>query len=120
MKRLIALAVVIFASHAVATFGGEPVGSSTQAPPRSFFRPNGFDTGAFGTFVTGLGSGANVGKLHAWGEAWIPLIGSLGNMQVSGSKGREQLAIEVAEALWRRGSALSSLAADYRGKGARA
>jgi len=54
------------------------------------------------------------------GEAWIPLIGSPGNMQVSGSKGREQLAVEVAEALWRRGSALSSLAADYRGKGAQA
>ena len=67
MKRLIALAVVIFASQAVATFGGEPVGSSTQVtPPPSFFRPNEFDTGAFGTFVTGLGSGANGGK-HAWG-----------------------------------------------------
>ena len=66
MKRLIALAVAIFASQAVATFGGEPVGSSTQVtPPPSFFRPNEFDTGAFGTFVTGLGSGANAGK-HAW------------------------------------------------------
>jgi len=60
MKRLIALAVVIFASQAVATFGGGPVGSSTQVtPPPSFFRPNEFDAGAFGTFVTGLGSGAN-------------------------------------------------------------
>src|SRR5271165_3740828 len=68
MKRLIALAVAIFASQAVTTFGGEPVGSSTQVnPPPSFFRPNEFDTGAFGTFVTGLGSGANAGKLHAWG-----------------------------------------------------
>jgi len=95
-----------------------PVGSSTQVtPPPSFFRPNEFDTGAFGTFVTGLGSGANAGK-HAWGEAWIPLIGSPGNMQVSGSKGQHQLAVEVAEALWRRDSALSSLAADCRGKGA--
>jgi hypothetical protein len=46
-------------------------------------------------------------------EAWIPLIGSPGNMQVSGSKGPEQLAVEVAEALWRRGSDLSSLAADW-------
>jgi hypothetical protein len=52
------------------------------------------------------------------GEAWIPLIGSPGNMQVSGSKGQHQLAVEVAEALWRRDSALSSLAADCRGKGA--
>jgi len=32
------------------------------------------------------------------GQAWIPLIGSPGNMQVLGSKGREQLAVEVAEA----------------------
>ena len=46
------------------------------------------------------------------GQAWIPLIGSPGNMQVSGSKGREQLAVEVAEAVWRRDLALSSLAAD--------
>src|SRR6516225_7759243 len=44
-------------------------------------------------------------------EAWIPLIGSPGNMQVSGSKGRAQLAVELAGALWRRGSDLSSLAA---------
>ena len=99
MKRLIALAVAIFASQAVATFGGEPVGSSTQVtPPPSFFRPNEFDTGAFGTFVTGLGSGANAGK-HAWGEAWIPFIGPPGNMPVSGSKGPEQLAVEVAAGL---------------------
>ena len=41
------------------------------------------------------------------GEAWIPLIGSPGNMQVSGSKGPEQLAVEVAEALPAAG--LSSL-----------
>jgi hypothetical protein len=112
MKRLIALAVVIFALQAVATFGGEPVGSSTQVtPPPSFFRQNEFDTGAFGTFVTGLGSGTNAGK-HAWGEAWIPLIGSPGNMQVSGSKRPVQLAVEVG------GSALSSLAADCKSKGA--
>ena len=39
-------------------------------------------------------------------EAWIPLIGPPGNMPVSGSKGPEQLAAEVAEALSRRGSAL--------------
>ena len=32
------------------------------------------------------------------GEAWIPLIGSPGNMQVPGSKGREQLAVEVPSA----------------------
>jgi hypothetical protein len=52
------------------------------------------------------------------GEAWIPLIGPPGNTPVSGSKGPEQLAVEVAEALWRRGSVLSSLAAECRSKGA--
>ena len=33
------------------------------------------------------------------GEAWIPLIGPPGNMPVSGSKGPEQLAVEVAAGL---------------------
>jgi hypothetical protein len=33
---------------------------------------------------------------HAWGEVWIPPIGPPGNMPVSGSKGPEQLAVEVA------------------------
>ena len=32
-------------------------------------------------------------------EAWIPLIGPPGNMPVSGSKGPEQLAVEVAAGL---------------------
>ena len=107
MKRLIALAVVIFASQAVATFGGGPVGSSTQVtPPPSFFRPSEFDTGAFGTFVQALDP-AQMPASTLRGQAWIPLIGSPGNMQVSGSKGREQLAVEVAEALPAAG--LSSL-----------
>ena len=47
------------------------------------------------------------------GEAWIPLIGPPGNMPVSGSKGPEQLAVEVTA-----GSGLSSLAAECRSKGA--
>ena len=88
MKRLVALTVAL-ASQAVATFAGEPVVSSKQviAPPE-FFRPNEFDIGAFATYATGVGSN-NAGKIHAWGEAWISRIGSLGNMRVSGSKGRE-------------------------------
>jgi len=63
MKRLIALAVVIFASQAVATFAGEPVVSSKQViappppPPVSFFRGNEFDIGAFATYVTGTNGG---------------------------------------------------------------
>jgi hypothetical protein len=92
MKRLVALTVAL-ASQAVATFAGEPVVSSKQViapppPPPEFFRPNEFDIGAFATYATGVGSN-NAGKIHAWGEAWISRIGSLGNMRVSGSKGRE-------------------------------
>ena len=73
LKRLIALAVVIFASQAVAAFGGEPVVSSKQviAPPPlpqpEFFRANEFDIGAFGTYATGVGSGSHAALLHAWG-----------------------------------------------------
>jgi hypothetical protein len=55
MKKLIALAVVIFASPAIAIFAGEPISSSKQViapppppPPPEFFRGNEFDIGAFG------------------------------------------------------------------------
>jgi hypothetical protein len=44
-------------------------------------RPNEFNTGAFGTFVTGLESGANAGK-HAWGgglDSTYPKSGNGGN-----------------------------------------
>ena len=82
MKRLIALAVVIFASRAIAIFAGEPISSSKQVvappppPPPEFFRPNEFDIGAFATYATGVGSG-DAGKLHAWGGGmdfsyWFP------------------------------------------------
>jgi len=80
MKKLIALTVVAIASQAVAIFAGEPMVSSKQVvappppPPPEFFRPNEFDIGAFGTYATGVGS-SDAGKLHAWGEAWISLIG---------------------------------------------
>src|SRR5580692_12827283 len=80
MKRLIALAVVIFASQAVATFAGEPVVSSKQViapppPPPEVFRPNEFDIGAFGTYATGVGSSGH--HLHGWGGGmdftyWFP------------------------------------------------
>jgi len=56
MKKLIALAVVIFVSRAIVTFAGEPMVSSKEViapplppPPPAFFRPNEFDIGAFGT-----------------------------------------------------------------------
>ncbi len=46
-------------------------------PPPEFFRPNEFDIGAFGTYATGVDSGENAGKLHAWGGGvdftyWFP------------------------------------------------
>src|SRR5580692_1717645 len=83
MKRLIALTVLALASQAVATFAGERVVSSKEVvappppPPPEFFRPNEFDIGAFGTYATGVGSGNNAGKLHAWGGGmdftyWFP------------------------------------------------
>src|SRR5260370_22729713 len=58
MKKVVALAVVAFASQAVVSFAGEPEVSSKQAitpspPPESFFRGNEFDVGAFATYVTG-------------------------------------------------------------------
>ena len=82
MKRLLALTLVIFASRAVLTFAGEPVSSKqviapAPPPPPEFFRPNEFDIGAFATYATGVGSGENAGKLHAWGGGmdftyWFP------------------------------------------------
>ena len=78
MKRLTALAIVIFTSQAIAAFGGQPVTSSTSAvaPPSGFFRANEFETGAFGTFATGVGSSAN-SNTHGWGGGldvthWLP------------------------------------------------
>jgi len=58
MKRL-ALAIVAFWSQAVVSFGGPPpskeVITPAPPPPVSYFRPNEFDIGAFGTYVTGTG-----------------------------------------------------------------
>jgi hypothetical protein len=89
MKKLIALAVMAFATQAIATtFAGEPVVSSKQViappppPPVSFFRGNEFDIGAFATYVTGTNGGgsrttrtfddetltfSSSGSPHGWG-----------------------------------------------------
>jgi len=81
MKKIIVLTVVAIASQAVALFAGEPEAKQVIAPPPppppEFFRPNEFDIGAFGTYATGVGSGNNAGKLHAWGGGmdftyWFP------------------------------------------------
>jgi hypothetical protein len=58
MKRL-ALALVALGSQAVVSFAGPPpskeVITPTPPPPVSYFRPNEWDIGAFGTYVTGTG-----------------------------------------------------------------
>lgn len=75
MKKLIALAVVIFVSQPILTFAGEPISSSKEVispapppPPVEYFRGNEFDIGAFGTYATGLNSNNGI---HGWGEALI-------------------------------------------------
>src|SRR5258706_8950203 len=60
IKKLIALAAVALGSQAVVAFAGEPVVSSKQVitpapPPPEYFRPNEWDIGAFGTYVSGTG-----------------------------------------------------------------
>ena len=72
------LRVYAFLELGIAAFGGQPVTSSTSAvsPPAGFFRANEFETGAFGTFATGVGSSANSDS-HAWGGGldvthWLP------------------------------------------------
>jgi len=82
MRKLKALAVVIFVSRGIVTFAGEPMVSSKEVvapppipPPPEYFRPNEFDIGAFGTFAQGIGSGGH--HLHGWGGGmdftyWFP------------------------------------------------
>ena len=81
MKKLIALAVVIFVSQPILTFAGEPISSSKEVispapppPPVEYFRGNEFDIGAFGTYATGLNSNNGI---HGWGGGidltyWFP------------------------------------------------
>lgn len=74
MKKLIALAVVIFVSRAIVIFAGEPAVSSKEVvappppPPVSYFRPNEFDIGVFGTYVTGTGGGQTSTRTFADGD----------------------------------------------------
>lgn len=56
MKKSAALAVVALASQAVVSFAGPPPPKEVippPAPPASYFRPNEFDIGAFGSYFTG-------------------------------------------------------------------
>ena len=83
MKRIIAITIITLTSQAVVAFAGEPVVSSKQVlvpappPPPEFFRPNEFDIGMFGTYVTGVGSGRFAGSIDGWGGGmdftyWFP------------------------------------------------
>ena len=73
MKKLIALAVLTLASQAVPALAGpeEPskqvIAPPAPPPPESFFRPNEFDIGAFGSYAQGVGSSESGGRLHGWG-----------------------------------------------------
>jgi hypothetical protein len=55
--RKVALAVAVIASQAVVSFAGPPppkeVVPMPPPPPQSYFRPNEFDIGVFGTYFTG-------------------------------------------------------------------
>jgi hypothetical protein len=73
MKKLIALAVVAFASHVVSASAGEAVASSKEVvappppPPTSYFRSNEFSLGLFGSYgATFNHNTAAIGN-HSWG-----------------------------------------------------
>ena len=72
MKKSAALVVVTLALQEVVSFAGPPQSKEVVAPPPpppvSYFRPDEFDIGAFGTCGTNFGSQDNhrgIGD-HAW------------------------------------------------------
>ncbi len=74
MKKIIALAVVIFASQLVSTLAGEAVASSKEVvapppapPPMSYFRGNEFSLGVFGSYGVSFGDNHRAIGDHAWG-----------------------------------------------------
>jgi hypothetical protein len=73
MKKLIALAVVAIASHAVSASAGEAVASSKEIaappppPPTSYFRSNEFSLGLFGSYGAAFNDNTRAIGNHAWG-----------------------------------------------------
>jgi hypothetical protein len=73
MKKLIALAVVAIASHAVLASAGEAVASSKEvvapppAPPTSYFRSNEFSLGLFGSYGATFNNNTRAIGNHTWG-----------------------------------------------------
>ena len=93
MKKIIVLTVVAIASQAVAIFAGEPVVSRSKLLLHlhhrrlsSSDRTNSIleRSGPMPKALAGAVTTCTVGE-----EAWTSLIGFHGNMQVSGSKGRD-------------------------------
>ena len=72
MKKSAALAVVTLALQAGVSFAGPPPSKEVVAPPPpppvSYFRPNEFDIGIFGTYVTGTGGGVTRSTTFADGS----------------------------------------------------
>ena len=73
MKKIIALAVVIFASQVLSTLAGEAVTSSKEVvtppapPPESYFRSNEFSLGLFGSYGWTYNNNRRGIGDHAWG-----------------------------------------------------
>ena len=73
MKKLIALAVVVIASHVVTASAGEAVASSKEvaAPPpplpTSYFRSNEFSLGLFGSYGASFDNNTRAIGTHTWG-----------------------------------------------------
>jgi hypothetical protein len=81
MKNIIALAVIGIASQTIVAFAGPEEKAPVMPPPTpppcpSFFRPNEFDIGAFGTWAPWTGISGQ-GSPRGWGggldlEYWFP------------------------------------------------
>ncbi|HEX4200664.1 MAG TPA: hypothetical protein VHY59_04035, partial [Chthoniobacterales bacterium] len=73
MKRVLALTIVVIASHALSASAGEPVSSSKEVvapaapPPESYFRANEFSIGLFAAYDWTRNNNVRAIGDHAWG-----------------------------------------------------
>jgi len=83
MKKIIALAVIGIASQTLPAFAGPPetkqvIAPAPPPPPPSYFRPNEFDIGVFGTWIDFTNTHrVTSGSIHGWGGGmdftyWFP------------------------------------------------
>ena len=93
MKKIIVLTVVAIASRAIAIFAGEEVSSKQVIPPPHHHRrlSSSDRTNSISERSERLPKALAraVPTCTVGEEAWTSLIGLVGNMQVSGSKGRD-------------------------------